>query len=69
MDARSQISAARFSDNGNNQTVNNSATFPPTLPLNEPDLRLILTNRFMRMLRLHDRARDQLLAPSPPQPR
>lgn len=69
MDARSQISAARFSDNGNNQTVNNSVTFPPALPLNEPDLRLILTNRFMRMLRLHDRARDQWLTSAPTQPR
>ena len=69
MDARSQISAARLSDNGNNQTGNNSAAFPPVLPLNEPDLRLILANRFMRMLRLHDRARNQWLASPPPQPR
>ena len=69
MDARSQISAARLSDDGNSHTVNNSATYPPVLPLNDPDLRLILANRFRRMLRLHDRARDQLLASPPAQPR
>lgn len=69
MDARSQVPTARFSDNRNSQTVNNSATYRPGMPLNQPDLRLILANRFMRMLRLHDHARDQLLASPPTQPR
>ncbi len=66
MDARSQT--APFSDKRNNETVANS-TYPQHLPLNQPDLRLILTNRFMRMLRLHDQARDQLLATDQIQPK
>ena len=68
MDARSQVPTARLSDTGNNQTVNRSSAPPSHMPLNRPDLRLILTNRFMRMLRLHDQARDQLLTADPTSP-
>lgn len=65
MDARSHVPTARFSDNRNNQTAENSAGYSRRMPLNQPDLRLILANRFRRMLRWHDQARDQLLASHP----
>ena len=61
MDARSQVPTAHFSDN-RNQPLTSPAPSSNNQRNNSTDLRSQVAKRFMRMLRLHDRARNQLLS-------